>query len=86
MARNQSTSSPQSEPAALSTDKGATGLGEIVVFVDGRNETAGILEFAGVLAQEHGARGDLDRAARARMFSSDPSPGLCLTATDIHSA
>jgi nucleotide-binding universal stress UspA family protein len=55
MARNQSTSSPQSEPAALSTDKGATGLGEIVVFVDGRTETAGILEFAGVLAQEHGA-------------------------------
>jgi nucleotide-binding universal stress UspA family protein len=28
---------------------------EIVVFVDGRTETAGILEFAGVLAQEYGA-------------------------------
>jgi hypothetical protein len=40
----------------LSNDKGAAGLGEIVVFIDGRAETAGILEFAGVLAQEHGAR------------------------------
>ena len=30
-------------------------IGEIVVFVDGRTETAGILEFAGVLAQEYGA-------------------------------
>jgi nucleotide-binding universal stress UspA family protein len=30
-------------------------IGEIVVFVDGRGETAGILEFAGVLAQEYGA-------------------------------
>jgi nucleotide-binding universal stress UspA family protein len=30
-------------------------MGEIVVFVDGRNETAGILEFAGALAQEQGA-------------------------------
>jgi nucleotide-binding universal stress UspA family protein len=28
---------------------------EIVVFVDGRTENAGILQFAGVLAQEHGA-------------------------------
>ena len=56
MASNQSTWSPQSEAAALSNDKGAAGLGEIVVFIDGRAETAGILEFAGVLAQEHGAR------------------------------
>jgi len=30
-------------------------MGEIVVFVDGRTDTAGILQFAGVLAQEHGA-------------------------------
>ena len=30
-------------------------LREIVVFVDGRTEASGILEFAGVLAQEHGA-------------------------------
>jgi len=30
-------------------------FGEIVVFVDGQTETAGILELAGELAQEHGA-------------------------------
>ena len=30
-------------------------LREIAVFVDGRTETAAILEFAGALAQEHGA-------------------------------
>jgi nucleotide-binding universal stress UspA family protein len=39
----------------LSIDKGSTELAEIVVFIDGRTERAGILEFAGVLAQEHGA-------------------------------
>jgi len=39
----------------LSTDKGVAELGEIVVFIDGRTETPGILQFAGVLAQEHGA-------------------------------
>jgi nucleotide-binding universal stress UspA family protein len=44
------------EPAPLSIGKGAAELGEIVVFIDGRTETAGILEFAGTLAQEHGAR------------------------------
>ena len=32
-----------------------TELVEIVVFIDGRNETEGILKFAGVLAQEHDA-------------------------------
>jgi nucleotide-binding universal stress UspA family protein len=30
--------------------------GEIVVFIDGRTETAGILEFSAMLAEEHGAR------------------------------
>jgi nucleotide-binding universal stress UspA family protein len=30
--------------------------GEIVVFIDGHTETAGILEFSGMLAEEHGAR------------------------------
>ena len=55
MANEQSTwSSP--EPAPLSIGKGAAKLGEIVVFIDGRTETASILEFAGILAQEHGAR------------------------------
>jgi nucleotide-binding universal stress UspA family protein len=55
MANKESTWSP-SEPAPLSIDKGTAGPGEIVVFIDGRTETAGILEFAGMLAQEHGAR------------------------------
>ena len=54
MANKQSMSTPP-DPASLSIGKGA-GLGEIVVFIDGHTETAGILEFAGILAQEHGAR------------------------------
>jgi nucleotide-binding universal stress UspA family protein len=40
----------------LATGKGAAELGEIVVFTEDRSETAGILEFAGLLAEEHGAR------------------------------
>jgi nucleotide-binding universal stress UspA family protein len=44
------------EPAPLSIGKGGAALGEIVVFIDGRTEAAGILEFAGMLAQEHDAR------------------------------
>jgi nucleotide-binding universal stress UspA family protein len=40
----------------LSTDKGTAELAEIVVFIDGRTEAASILEFAGVLAEEHGSR------------------------------
>jgi nucleotide-binding universal stress UspA family protein len=55
MANEQSMSSPP-ERAPLSIDKGTPELGEIVVFIDGRKETPGILEFAGILAQEHGAR------------------------------
>src|SRR3984893_3934433 len=55
MANDQSTRSPR-ERAPLSIDKGASELGEIVVFIDGRTETPGVLEFAGMLAQEHGAR------------------------------
>jgi nucleotide-binding universal stress UspA family protein len=55
MANEQSTWSLP-EPASLSIDKRTAELGEIVVFIDGHNETAGILEFAGILAQEHGAR------------------------------
>lgn len=38
-----------------STNEHTADLGDIVVFVDGQSETTGILEFAGVLAQEHGA-------------------------------
>jgi nucleotide-binding universal stress UspA family protein len=56
MASNKLTSSPPSEPAPLSTEKRAADLGEIVVFIDGHTQTAGILEFAGVVAEEHGAR------------------------------
>ena len=41
--------------STLSTNKATTELAEIVVFIDGHTETAGILEFAGVLAEEHGA-------------------------------
>jgi nucleotide-binding universal stress UspA family protein len=55
MANEQSTWSPR-ERAPLSIDKGTAGLGEIVVFIDGSTETPGILEFAGVLVQEHSAR------------------------------
>src|SRR5882762_6945620 len=55
MASEQSTSYQPHEPAPLSTDKSIADLAEIVVFVDGRTETAGIFEFSGVLAQEHGA-------------------------------
>src|SRR5258707_9092996 len=55
MANQESTWSP-AEPAPLSVGKGSVELGEIVVFTDGSAETAGILEFAGMLAQEHDAR------------------------------
>ena len=55
MASVQLPRSPQSEPAPLSTGKGTVELAEMVVFVDGRTDSAGILEFAGMLAQEHGA-------------------------------
>ena len=55
MANKQSVSSTR-ERAPLSIGKGAAELREIVVFIDARTETPGILEFAGILAQEHGAR------------------------------
>jgi hypothetical protein len=54
MANEQVRWSPP-EPTALSIGKGTAELSEIVVFIDGRTETAGILEFAGTLAQEQGA-------------------------------
>ena len=54
MANEQSTLSPP-EPAPLSIGKGTAEPGEIVVFIDGHTETAGILEFAGILAREHGS-------------------------------
>jgi nucleotide-binding universal stress UspA family protein len=53
---NKESTSSSSEPAPLSIGKGTAELGEIVVFIDGRTESTGILEFAGMLAREHGAR------------------------------
>jgi nucleotide-binding universal stress UspA family protein len=55
MASVQSAWSPLSEPASWSAEKRTLEFAEIVVFLDGRTETAGILEFAGGLAQEHAA-------------------------------
>jgi len=55
MANEQSTwSAPERAPVSI--DKGTAGLREIVVFIDGHTQTPGILEFAGMLAREHGAR------------------------------
>ena len=47
MTGEQSTWSSPPEPASSSTDKGVAELGEIVVFIDGTESGAGILEFAG---------------------------------------
>lgn len=55
MTSNQETSSSWPDQATLKTEKRAE-LGEIVVFIDGQTKTITILEFAGVLAEEHGAR------------------------------
>ena len=55
MTGNQPTSSLLPNEAALHGEKRAE-LGEIVVFIDGHIKTPTILEFAGVLAEEHGAR------------------------------
>lgn len=45
---------PMPEQPSLSVEIGRK-LGEIVIFIDGHNEATGMLEFAGVLAEEHGA-------------------------------
>jgi hypothetical protein len=55
MGDNQSTQSLVIEPIPQTTSKGA-GLGEIVVFTDGRKEATRVLEFAGLLAEENRAR------------------------------
>jgi nucleotide-binding universal stress UspA family protein len=44
------------EPASLSIGNATAQLGEIAVFIDGATESAGILEFAGIIAHEHSAR------------------------------
>lgn len=56
MASNQSTWSPVTEQVPLTTGKDTAEFGEIVAFTDDRSETSSILEFAGLLAEEHGAR------------------------------
>ena len=56
MVSNQSMSSPPPEAAALSPDQREAALREIVVFIDGHTKAGGILEFAGELAEDHGAR------------------------------
>ena len=56
MANNQSASSALPDPATASTENRPAHLREIVVFIDGHIDAAGILEFASVLAEEQGAR------------------------------
>ena len=56
MVSNQSMSSPPPEAAALSPHQREAPLREVVVFIDGHTKAGGILEFAGELAEEHGAR------------------------------
>src|SRR5258708_28549536 len=56
MVSKQSTRSPLHELAFLSTVKRTAEIGKIVVFIEGKTETAGVLAFAGVLAAQHGAR------------------------------
>lgn len=53
MANAQATSR---ETAPLSMDTASAALGEIVVFLDGQSDAAGILKFAGGLAKVHDAR------------------------------
>ena len=55
MSDQSSTAYAGDRAAALIGEPYKAELREIVVFLDGRTEAKGILEFAGVLAQEHGA-------------------------------
>src|SRR6266404_1631182 len=48
------TASNLAEPVPRTTSKPE--LGEILVFTDNRSEAASVLEFAGLLAEENGAR------------------------------
>ena len=47
--------SPQFKPGRFSTKRGAIELRDVVVYVDGRTENTGTLEFAAALAFEHDA-------------------------------
>jgi nucleotide-binding universal stress UspA family protein len=55
MARKQSTSSAKPESAPFAGAGAAAKVREIVVFIDGRTDAAGILEFASTIAEEQGA-------------------------------
>src|SRR5258706_8998424 len=48
-------SSPRFKPGRFSTNRGAIELRDVLVYVDGRAENTGTLEFAAALAFEHGA-------------------------------
>lgn len=56
MASNQSTGSQLIEPISRTTRKSASELIEIVAFIDNRKTAESIMEFAGLLADENGAR------------------------------
>jgi nucleotide-binding universal stress UspA family protein len=56
MISKQATWSPATEPVRWTTGEGAAEIGEIVVYTDNRSEATSILEFAGLLAEENGAR------------------------------
>jgi len=47
--------SPQFKPGRFSAKRGAIELRDVVVYVDGRADNTGTLEFAAALAFEHGA-------------------------------
>lgn len=55
MATDEPVHQLEPEPDSSRPDKGAAKLNEIVVFVDGCGESTSVLEFAGILAQEHRA-------------------------------
>ena len=54
-AHGQRPPSPVFKPGRFSTQRSAIELRDVVVYVDGRAEYAGTLEFAAALAYEHGA-------------------------------
>src|SRR5258708_19110776 len=60
--------SPRFKPGRFSAKRGAIELRDVVVYVDGRAENTGTLEFAAALAFEHGAHliGVVIRPERAR--------------------
>src|ERR1700716_4009760 len=86
--------SPQFKPGRFSTKRGAIELRDVVVYVDGRADNTGTLEFAAALAFEHGAhligvfiQPEL-ALSRAEMFVrgtgiEDVVAGLCSRASPV---